>query len=432
MFGAIGAASAALLQMPADAAVTSAGVTPRNTAKAVIFINMAGGPSQVDTFDPKDGPWNPSDADIRQYGNILLSHRYYPILSTLTSQLCLIRCAASWEAAHSRGQFYLQTNHSFNPAFAPVLPHIGAVASYEVGGKGVLPPYFSIAPTLGDEQQQGFLPGIDTPFTFTPNQGGLTNLTHDFYGSNSQPFFNSAYSLLQALDAPLRTNPLSDNMAAYSSVVGQARGLIYNPLVAPVFKYTAADDSRYGSNSFGRAMIVARNTVQAKLGTVFITVTLTGWDQHFNQFDSHNNSNLYILNNTLDSGLGNLISDLQASGDLSSTMIVALGEFGRTPGPLNSQSGRDHWPTTMSVLFAGGGVKGGQAIGTTDSMGAYVVDPGWSGQRQIFMEDIASTIYSALGIDWTKTIQNTPIGRPYVYVPGSDTGDFGPIPEVFA
>ena len=113
-------------------------------------------------------------------------------------------------------------------------------------------------------------------------------------------------------------------------------------------------------------------------------------------------------------------------------MIVALGEFGRTPGALNSQNGRDHWPNVMSVLMAGGGVRGGQAIGVTDSIGAYISDPGWSGQRAIFTEDIVSTIYSALGIDWTKTIQNTPIGRPYVYVPGSDTGDFGPIPEVFA
>ena len=162
------------------------------------------------------------------------------------------------------------------------------MASFEVGGKGVLPPYFSIAPTLGDEQTQGFLPGIDTPFTFAPSQGGLTNLTHDFYGSNSQSFFNNAYSLLQALDAPLRTEPLSDSMAAYSSVVGQARGLIYNNVVAPVFKYSADEEGRYGGTPFARAMIVARNAVRAKLGTVFITVTRDGWDQHFNQFDSNN------------------------------------------------------------------------------------------------------------------------------------------------
>ena len=111
-----------------------------------------------------------------------------------------------------------------------------------------------------------------------------------------------------------------------------------------------------------------------------------------------------------------------------STLIVALGEFGRTPGPLNSQNGRDHYPAVMSVLLAGGGVRGGQAIGVTD---ATIVDPGWSGQRPIYLEDIASTIYSALGIDWTKSIENNPMGRTYVYVPGSDVGAFGAIEEVF-
>jgi uncharacterized protein (DUF1501 family) len=259
----------------------------------------------------------------------------------------------------------------------------------------------------------------------------LPNLRHDYYGSDSQSFFNNAYSLLQTLDAPLRTQPLSDSMAAYTSVVGQARPLIYNDVVAPVFQYSSADDGRYGGTPLGRAMIVARNVISAKMGAVFITITQNGWDTHFNQFDSNNQSNIYKLTNDLDRSLGNLIADLRLSGDLNSTMIVALGEFGRTPGPLNSQNGRDHYPFVMSVLMAGGGVRGGQAIGTTDATGSTIIDPGWSGQRPIFNEDITSSIYSALGIDWTKTIQNTPMGRPYIYVPGADTGDFGPIEEVF-
>jgi hypothetical protein len=431
LFGGVGAVSAALLRTPADAAVARAAVTPRRTAKACIFINLAGGPSHLDTFDSKGGPWNPSDADIRQYGDLLLSRRYFPMLSGMTSDLCVLRSVTSWEAAHSRGQFYLQTAHTFNPAFAPALPHIGAVAAYELGGKGLLPPYFSVAPTFGGEQTQGFLPGIDTPFTFTPSTGGLPNLKHDFYGSDSQSFFNSAYDLLQTLDAPLRSQPLNDSMAAYASIVGQARKLIYNDVVGHVFQYPAADESRYGGTPFARALIAARNAVSSKMGTVFVNITHDGWDQHFNQFDSGNQSNLYRLNNDIDRGLANLIADLRISGDLDSTLIVALGEFGRTPGPLNSQNGRDHYPNVMSVLLAGGGVRGGQAIGVTDATGANIVDPGWSGQRAIFMEDIASTIYSALGIDWTKTIENTPMGRAYVYVPGSDTGDFGPVEEVF-
>jgi hypothetical protein len=430
LFGAVGAASAGLFRTPADAAVATSSVTPRRTAKACIFINLAGGPSHLDTFDAKDGPWNPSDVDIRQYGDLFLSRRYFPMLSGMTSDLCVLRSVTSWEAAHSRGQFYLQTTHPFNPAFAPVIPHIGAVASYELGGKGLLPPFFSVAPTLGDEQTQGFLPGVNAPFTFSPNSSGLPNLTHDFYGTDSQSFFNNAYNLLQRLDAPLHSQPLSDSMVAYSAMVDQARSLIYNDAVARVFKYPSADESRYGGTPLGRALIAARNAVQSKLGTVWINVTHTGWDTHFNQFDP-GSLNIYRLNNDLDKALANLVTDLRVSGDLGSTLIVAFGEFGRTPGPLNGQNGRDHYRNVMSVLMTGGGVRGGQAIGVTDASGADIVDPGWSRQRPIYLEDIASTIYSALGIDWTKTIENNPLGRTYFYVPGSTTGDFGPVEEVF-
>jgi arylsulfatase A-like enzyme len=220
-------------------------------------------------------------------------------------------------------------------------------------------------------------------------------------------------------------------MAAYSAIVGQAKSLIYNDPVSRVFQFSTADESRYGNTNFGRAMIVARNAVQSKLGTVFMSITREGWDQHFSQFDSWNQSNLYRLNNDIDTGIGNLIADLRISGDLDSTLIVAMGEFGRTPGPLNYRNGRDHYASVMSVLMAGGGVRGGQAIGTTDATGAFIVDTGWSRSRPIYVEDITCTIYSALGIDWTKQIENNPMGRTYIYVPGSAAGDFGPIEEVF-
>jgi hypothetical protein len=430
LFGAGGSVSAALLGTPADAATTSANAKPRGTAKACILINMAGAPSHLDTFDPKDGPWNPRDIDIQQYGSIVLSRRLFPMLSGLTSELCILRSVTSWEAAHSRGQFYLQTSHTFNPAFAPALPHIGAVASFELGGKGPLPPFFSMN-TAGDEQRQGFLPGIAAPFIFSSQRFGLSNLRHDFYGPQSQTFFNNAYDLLQALDAPLSSQPLNDAMAAYSAMLGQARPLVYNDTVGRVFQFTTEEEGRYGNNNLGRALVVARNAVRSKLGTVFVNVTYGGWDQHARQFESGNGQNLYRLTNDLDRALANLIADLRISGDLNSTLIVALGEFGRTPGPLNSRDGRDHYRNVMSALLAGGGVRGGRAIGVTDSTGSEIVDPGWSRQRPIYMEDIASTIYSALGIDWTKAIENNSMGRRYVYVFGSEDGSYGPVEEVF-
>jgi len=431
LFGGIGAASATLLRTPADAAVATANVEPRKTARCCIFINMNGAPSQLDTFDPKDGPWNPRDADIRDYtGGIRLSRRYFPMLSQLTSELCVLRSVSSWEAAHTRGQFYMQTAHSFNPAFAPVLPHVGAVLSYELGAKGSLPPFFSLAPAQ-DEQRQGFLPGVNTPFSFVPDPGGLSNLRHDFWGDQSKPFFDNSFALLQDLDAPLRAAPWSDDVAAYASLTTQARGLIYNDAVTRVFQFSKADDARYGGTNFARSLLTARNIVQSNMGAVFINATQNGWDLHARQFNTQYGGTIYSQTSEFDRALGNLILDLRASGDLARTLIVAMGEFGRTPGPLNYNDGRDHYTAVQSALMAGGGIRGGRAIGLTDANGAAITDPGWRGNRPIFVEDIVATLYSAMGVDWTKSIENTPLNRRYIYIPGADTGQFGPIDEVF-
>jgi uncharacterized protein (DUF1501 family) len=123
------------------------------------------------------------------------------------------------------------------------------------------------------------------------------------------------------------------------------------------------------------------------------------------------------------------VDDLRASGDLDSTLIVMMGEFGRTPAALNSRGGRDHYRSAMSVAMIGGGIKGGRALGATDATGANIVDPGWGEGRAIYPDDIACTIYSALGIDWTKTIDDTPSGRRFYYI--NRTLDFKPVEEVW-
>ncbi|HYR84825.1 MAG TPA: DUF1501 domain-containing protein [Terriglobia bacterium] len=406
-------------------------VKTQNTARACIYINLEGGPSHLDTFDPKDGPWNPRDADLRQHpGGILLSQRFFPILSSLTSELCVLRSVSSWELAHSRGQFYVQTGHKSNPAFAADTPHIGAVVAYERKNTGALPPFVSFG-NGSDEQRQGFLPGSTAPFSFYPNPGGLYNLRHDFYGNQSKTFFEQSFALLGALDAPLRQRPLSAEMAAYSEVQNQARALVYNDAVEGVFKFSNADDARYGGTNIGRSLIIARNLVRSKLGTVFINVTQSGWDIHAQQFNKQANMNIYRQTGELDRALGNLILDLRVGGDLSSTLIAVLGEFGRTPGPLNSRDGRDHYRAVMSAVLAGGGVRGGRAIGASDEMGGFITDSGWAQDRSIYPEDIVATIYSALGIQWTKSLEGALSGRRFSYIVGAEEGLFMPIQEVF-
>ena len=408
----------------------AAGATTRNSANACIFVTLNGAPSHVDTWDPKDGPWNAPDVDLRQHGNIVLSNRLFPNLSTITNDLLVLRSVTSWELAHDRGQFYTQTSHPSNPAFVAESPHLGAVVSYELGKQGPLPPFLALNV---DSSFQGakFLGGFNEPLIAPVNANGLNTLQHNYYGNNSQQRFNEKYAFLRQLDAPLITSPYSDEMAAHATFYDSAKQLMYDPRVASVFQFTADESSRYGDTAFGRACIVARNAVRAHLGISFVNIVMGGWDTHVGMFDASYTPNMYTLCNDLDRGIANLANDLRASSDLASTMIVMIGEFGRTPGALNAQGGRDHFKDAMGVAMLGGGVKGGRAIGTTSPLGDAITDPGWKGNRGIFIEDIASTIYSALGIDWTKTISDTPSGRIYEYVPQASTGYFTAVNEVF-
>jgi hypothetical protein len=428
-----GAAYAALLRVHADAETVTRrpAASLQNSARACIFINMNGGPSHMDTFDPKDGPWNPPDADLVQHhSGLVLSRKFFPKLSTMTQDLLVLRSCASWEAAHERAQFYIQTAHSQNPALAAEIPHIGAVVAYEKGAKGLLPPFMAF--NQSNLQGATFLGGNYMPMMPPATRTGIGTLTHNFFGNASEQRFEDRFRLLQDLDAPLRDAPYNEVMAAYASYYPKARNMMYNNAVDAVFKFSVDEENRYGANPTGRSLLVARNAVRSRLGTAFVSITQGGWDTHIGQFDRSIAANIYNLTNDLDRGVGALVEDLKASGDLSEVLIVMMGEFGRTPNVLNSRGGRDHYRPVMSVAMMGGGVRGGRVIGKSDATGAAITDAGWSEQRAIYPDDIACTIYSAMGIDWTKTIDDTPSGRRFYYINNTgDAGLFRPVPEVF-
>jgi uncharacterized protein (DUF1501 family) len=264
------------------------------------------------------------------------------------------------------------------------------------------------------------------------NAGGLSTVVHNYYGNQSQLRFNEKFALLRDLEAGLRDAPFSAAAAANASFYESANQLMYDPVIIDVFRFSEEDRQRYGATSFGNSCIVARNAVRSEAGASFINIRNGGWDTHQSMFDTSYPQNFYNLCRVLDSGLGPLIEDLRSSGHLDRTLIVVLGEFGRTPGPLNSRGGRDHHKYAMSAVMFGGGVAGGRVIGATDANGDRVIDPGWHANRPIYIEDITTTIYSALGINWTKRITDTPTGRIFEYVPGSSRGEFEPVTEVFA
>jgi uncharacterized protein (DUF1501 family) len=421
----------AALARRGDAQIAASSVRLRGTAQCCLFINLNGAPSHLDTFDVKDAPWNPSDINLQQgAGRIVMSRTLFPNLSQMTQDLCLLRSVTSWEAEHGRGQFYLQTGHPINPAFAAETPHIGAVVALERKSAGKLPPFLALNGSAG--QGASFLGGRMEPMSAPAVATGLATLEHNYYGAQSRARFEEKYRLLSELDAALRKAPFDGSMASHAAFYEAAREMMYDPAVSDVFKFANEDNLRYGNSPFGRSLIVARNTIQANSGTVFLTVTHGGWDTHQSMFDRNYNPNMYTLCRTLDAGVGALVEDLKSSGHFDRTLIVMMGEFGRTPGSLNSRGGRDHHKNAMSVAMMGGGVRGGHIIGSTDVRGDRVADPGWHKNRPIITEDIVSTIYSALGINWTKSITDTPSGRRFEYVPYAGQGTYTSIEEVFA
>jgi uncharacterized protein (DUF1501 family) len=181
--------------------------------------------------------------------------------------------------------------------------------------------------------------------------------------------------------------------------------------------------------------------VRADAGTRFISISHNGWDLHADMFDPKNKRNHYGLSRELDSAFAALVADLATTRTkdgktlLEKTFIVCMGEFGRTGGELTVNRGRDHNRSAFTAVFAGSGVKGGRSFGVTDTNGVKVLQSEWEEKRSIYPEDVLVTIYSLLGIDWTKKIINTPSGRAFEYIEqqsGTDFVRFREISSLFA
>jgi uncharacterized protein (DUF1501 family) len=173
---------------------------------------------------------------------------------------------------------------------------------------------------------------------------------------------------------------------------------------------------------------VASQVLKANQGTRFIQITSNdGWDMHQNIYSA---TNLPAKGKLLDAGVSALIGDLKANGLFDSTLIVMVGEFGRTVGPLTAAAGRDHLQQQFA-FFAGGGIKGGTVVGQTNATGSDTSVYGWSQNRYVYPEDIEATIYSALGIDWTSVRHDDPLGRGFEYVPQTGAVPYYPVHELW-
>jgi hypothetical protein len=324
------------------------------------------------------------------------------------------------------GQTWIQIGRNPISSLARIAPHIGSVVALEASSSEpnpTLPAFVSL--NTGGGPGGGYLAPQFGPFYISPSGGGLGNASHP----NGNVAFDRRYGLLQELDAETKeSGALGGAITEMASFNLSARKLMYNSDVDRIFQFDQNTRNSYGNTAFGNACVTARNLLRSNMGTRFIQITLGSWDHHSNIYTP--NGPLQALSRTFDNGLGQLIADLKQDGLLDQTLVVAMGEFGRTVGNPNVQNGRDHY-LNQAVLMAGAKITGNRAIGATDANASQVVDYGWSRDREIRPEDIEATIYSALGIDWTKQIAS-PIGRSFEYVPSGATGDYGPIQELWS
>ena len=416
-------------------AAASERATPRGSAEHVIFLFLEGGPSQLDTFDFKEGKWTPPDFDARTVGpGLKMPYGLLPNLAGMTDKYTIVRSNQAWESAHARGQYYIQVGHVFSPARLKEMPSVGSIVASELESRrkdsDFLPPF--VAMNYGNQNAgligSGMLPATHAPMALY-TKGDLPFVLPE----ENRNRFNHRKEFLERLNAVVASGEASRGrmMVDYRDFYKASYSILDAPQAASIFKVGEQDHERYGSSQTGDACVIARNLIAADAGTRFVAISHNGWDLHGKAYDKTAKTNQYTLCWDLDAALPNLITDLESQRDengrslLDKTLIVVMGEFGRTPGGLTINKGRDHHRYAAVALFAGAGVVGGKILGATDEIGGKVTRYDWHRKRSIYPEDVICTIYSALGIDSAKKVTETPSGRPFYYI--EDLSPLGPM-----
>lgn len=366
-----------------------------------ILLFLVGGPSQLDTWDLKPnapdtirGPFRPIATNVP---GIHISE-HFPRMAQRAHRYALVRSVHHDEAPiHETGQQMMQTGQLFRGGQEH--PHYGAVLSHQRGPRVPgMPPFVVLPAPLGH-----------TGVSVSHGQGaGLLGPRHEPFILHADPArLPHDRALLDAVDAAHRAWDAGAN--SYPAL-----GQLFTAQAKKAFDLSAEDDEtrrRYGRNTFGQSCLLARRSIEygVRLATVnmFDTVFNTlSWDCHADGSALATTLDDYrdILCPMFDRAYSALLDDLRERGLLETTLVVAMGEFGRTP-LLNPRGGRDHWPGVWSVLFAGGGVRGGQVVGSSDKIGSQPHD------RPVTPAEIAATIYRALGMDGRTLLTAAPIAE---------------------
>ncbi len=400
---------------------------PAAKATNCILVWLDGGPSHYETFDPKPDAPSGIRGDFKDIATAVPGIRFseaVPELAKIAGKLSVIRSICHRDPNHGGGNHYMMTG---TPTPVPVAcgasvtfhPSYGSVVSYQRGLRDGLPAYVS-APQVSRSGGPNFLGGRHAPFVIdgSPNSDAFKVRDVVLPPDVSDGRAANRRLLRAALDRMERhaERMAEDPAVSFDEYYQQGTDLLLSPKAQAAFDLKREEKSvrdLYGRNDFGQRLLMARRLVE--VGVSFVTVYNGGWDHHTKLFEAYKGEHI----RNLDLGVAGLIRDLDARGLLDTTIVLVLGEFGRTP-KVNKDAGRDHWPHAMSVLVAGGRTPRGAVIGATDAKGYH------ASENVYRPEDFASSLYTKMGIDPSQVL-HTNTGRP---VPLVNNGRL--IKELFA
>jgi len=382
----------------------------RQTGTSCILLWMQGGPSQLETFDPKPDHPNggPTKAIPTAVSGIHIAE-HWPELAREIKEVAIIRSMTNREANHQRATYQLHTGYV--PSGSIKYPTFGSVVAAELGDpKSDLPAFVTVGSgNRGGALSGGFLGSSYNPFAVRKAGRKPSNT------ETPVPVVRQSrrLSLLGRLEGDFASSSGKDRVDDHRTLYARASRFSFSSKL-DVFDFDtepSAVREAYGDTEFGRGCLLARRLVEA--GVPFVEARLNGWDTHADNFDRS-----VRLAAQVDQSFAQLIRDLRDRGRLDKTLIVWMGEFGRTPR-INGRSGRDHFPAAFNVAIAGGGVRGGQVIGKTTDDGMAVAD------RPVTVPDLFASLCHSLGIN-PEAEKRSALGRP---VPIVDEGNV--ITELF-
>ncbi len=427
--GVLGLGFADLLRLKANAAGSGATPTEKPGGKNVncILIWMDGGPSHYETFDPKPDAPSEIRGEFKAIPTKVPGVRFsecVPKLAGVADKFTVVRSICHKDPNHGGGNHYMMTGMPTPVpvacgAFVTFHPSYGSMVAFDRGVRNGMPSYIS-TPEVSRSGGPNFLGAQHAPFVIDgyPNTKGFKVRDVVLPPDISEGRAVSRQALRRSLDQMKRFNDelAQDPTVSFDQFYAQGLDLVGSPHAQKAFQIDDEPDKvrdAYGRNDFAQRLLLARRLVE--VGVSFVTVYTGGWDHHTKIFDAYKGNML----KSFDQGVAGLIGDLDERGLLDSTLVIALGEFGRTP-KVNKDAGRDHWPGAMSVLMAGAGIPRGQVVGATDTKGYYAAESVYR------PEDFAASLYTKMGIDPARVLR-TNTGRPIQLVNGGHL-----IKELFA